>query len=375
MENSQFLVIEVAGRMKLFAAALLLFEACLFIDVARADQQNVDASNSSLLIVITWDYESATKKAWDVVYNQKRSALDAIEESCSLCEEQRCRKTVGFGGSPDESGETTLDALIMDGVTMDVGGVGGLRDVKSAISVARKVLENTKHSLLGGSLATDFAVKMGFKKESLQTNESEEMWKKWKADNCQPNFWKNVVPDPRTSCGPYHAADTESGEDEHTSFVSEENHDTIGVLAIDSQGRTAAGTSTNGARNKIPGRIGDSPIPGAGAYADQDVGAAAGTGEGDIMMRFLPSFLAVEEMRYGATPSMAARAAIDRIAQHYPTFSGGVIVLNKKGEYGAACNGMAAFPYYIANPILGPKLLSVPCSNYNEQCQKDGKIC
>ncbi|KAL6260844.1 hypothetical protein P5V15_008369 [Pogonomyrmex californicus] len=343
-----------------FVGILLLFETCFLIDAI--DKQNYNTFNNSFpVIVITWDYKSATEKAWDVIYNQKRSALDAIEEGCSLCEEQRCRTTVGFGGSPDECGETTLDAIIMDGVAMDVGGVGGLRNVKNAISVARKVLEHTKHSLLGGDLATDFAEKMGFKKESLQTEESKKMWTDWKENKCQPNFWKNVVPDPETSCGPYHASDIK--DDESMLVGSEENHDTISILAIDSQGRTAAGTSTNGAKHKIPGRIGDSPIAGAGAYADQEVGAAAGTGDGDIMMRFLPSFLAVEEMRYGAPPTIAAKKAISRIAQHYPNFFGGVIALNIKGEYGAACNGMAKFPYYVANPILGPKLLSVQCSN------------
>lgn len=100
---------------------------------------------------------------------------------------------------------------------------------------------------------------------------------------------QNVVPDPTKSCGPYHAVSSMDFKvEEHQSYVDEENHDTIGVVAIDSKGHIAAGTSTNGARNKIPGRIGDSPIPGAGAYADQQVGAAAGTGDGDIMMRFLP---------------------------------------------------------------------------------------
>ncbi|XP_011685903.1 PREDICTED: N(4)-(Beta-N-acetylglucosaminyl)-L-asparaginase-like isoform X2 [Wasmannia auropunctata] len=342
------------------AGIFLLLEACLLVNAI----ENPGALNNSIpVIVITWDYTNATAKAWNVIYNQKRSALDAIEEGCSLCEEQRCRKTVGFGGSPDESGETTLDAIIMDGVTMDVGGVGGLRNVKNAISVARKVLEHTKHSLLGGDLATDFAVNMGFKKESLQTDESKDMWKQWKANKCQPNFWKNVVPDPTTTCGPYRTSVVEG--DRSTVVGNEDNHDTIAILAIDSQGRTAAGTSTNGAKHKIPGRIGDSPIAGAGAYADQEVGAAAGTGDGDIMMRFLPSFLAVEEMRNGATPTIAARKAINRIVQHYPDFFGGVIALNKKGEYGAACNGMSAFPYYVANPTLGPKLLSVQCSNYN----------
>ncbi|XP_076757288.1 N(4)-(Beta-N-acetylglucosaminyl)-L-asparaginase-like [Xylocopa sonorina] len=336
--------------MRCLIAAWMLI-ACIGI----AYGEEVCTSNKTIpLVVITWDYKDATERAWNVLNNEKRSALDAIEESCSLCEQQRCRKTVGYGGSPDESGETTLDALIMDGVTMDVGGVGLLRNVKSAISVARKVLENTKHSLIGGELAAKFASEMGFKMESLQTEESKKMWEDWKSNNCQPNFWKNVVPDPRKSCGPYRwAANAESKLEEHESYVSEENHDTIGVVAIDSNGHIAAGTSTNGARNKIPGRIGDSPIAGAGAYADQAVGAAAGTGEGDIMMRFLPSFLAVEEMRRGATPTAAATTAVRRIAEHYPMFTGAVIAINKDGEYGAACNGITRFAHYVANPELG----------------------
>lgn len=343
--------------MKLALAVPLILYVCLVYRQASASNESVP------LVVITWDYEQATQRAWNVLSKEKRSALDAIEESCSLCEELKCRKTVGYGGSPDENGETTLDALIMDGVTMDVGGVGLLRNVKNAISVARKVLENTKHSLLGGELAAKFAVEMGFKEESLETEESRKMWLDWKANNCQPNFWKNVVPDPRKSCGPYRSVNAmRDAAEVHESYVNEENHDTIGVVAIDSNGRIAAGTSTNGARNKIPGRIGDSPIAGAGAYADQRVGAAAATGEGDIMMRFLPSFLAVEEMRRGATPTQAATTAVERIAEHYPTFTGAVIALNKAGEYGAACNGITRFAHYIANPELGkPTMRYVDC--------------
>ncbi|XP_012144843.2 N(4)-(Beta-N-acetylglucosaminyl)-L-asparaginase [Megachile rotundata] len=348
--------------MKFLTAVCLVAHICLTIC------KEISVSNTSIpLVLITWDYEGATQKAWDVLYHEKRSALDAIEESCSLCEEQRCRKTVGYGGSPDEAGETTLDALIMDGVTMDVGGVGLLRNIKNAISVARKVLHNTKHSLLGGNLATKFAVEMGFKEESLQTEESKKMWEDWKANNCQPNFWKNVLPDPEENCGPYHTMESfmNNKEKEHESYITEENHDTIGVIAIDSNGHIAAGTSTNGARNKIPGRIGDSPIAGAGAYADQSVGAAAATGEGDIMMRFLPSFLAVEEMRRGATPSEAAATAVSRIAEHYPTFTGAVIAINKNGEYGAACNGITRFAHYVANPELKkPTMLYVNCIDF-----------
>ncbi|XP_011685906.1 PREDICTED: N(4)-(Beta-N-acetylglucosaminyl)-L-asparaginase-like [Wasmannia auropunctata] len=336
----------------------LLLEA---LSLVNAIEDPGALNNSFPVIVITWNEKNATERAWDVIYNQKRSALDAIEEGCILCEEQQCRRTVGFGGSPDELGETTMDAIIMDGVAMDVGAIGGMRNVKNAITVARKVLEHTKHNLLGADQAADFAVNMGFTKESLQTDESKEKWMQWKENKCQPNFWKNVVPDPTTTCGPYRTSVVE--DDRSTVVGNEDNHDTIAILAIDSRGHTAAGASTNGAKYKIPGRIGDSAIVGAGAYADQEAGAAACTGDGDILMRFLPSFLAVEEMRNGVAPSVAVRNVIDRIARHYPKFLGGVIALNKKGEYGAACNGIAAFPYYIANPALGPTFLSVPCSN------------
>lgn len=104
-------------------------------------------------------------------------------------EEEQCDRTVGFGGSPDENGETTLDAMIMDGKTFNVGAVACLRRIKPAISVARKVLEHTSHSILAGELATQFAVEMGFKEESLTTPESKKMWLDWRNQNCQPNFW------------------------------------------------------------------------------------------------------------------------------------------------------------------------------------------
>ncbi|XP_011068695.1 PREDICTED: N(4)-(Beta-N-acetylglucosaminyl)-L-asparaginase-like [Acromyrmex echinatior] len=361
-----------------FARILLLFKICSLVNVIAKQTFNAFENNFPT-IVITWAYKNATERAWDVIYKQKRSALDAIEEGCSLCEfeVQQCKKTVGFGGSPDESGETTLDAMIMDGVSMDVGGVGGLRNVKNAISVARKVLKHTKHSLLVGDLATQFAINMGFKNESLQTNESKQMWKQWKLNKCQSNFWKNVMPKPTKSCGPYHMIEDDKSSS-NTSVKrkvgSEENHDSIGILAIDSQGRTAAGTSTNGVKYKIPGRVGDSSIAGAGAYANQEIGAAASTGDGDIIMRFLPSFLAVEEMRYGASPTEAAKKVIIRITSHYRNFFGAVIALNKKGKFGAACNGMFEFPYYVATPTLGLRSYFIRCTNYDRKISRFSEL-
>ncbi|XP_014205650.1 N(4)-(Beta-N-acetylglucosaminyl)-L-asparaginase-like [Copidosoma floridanum] len=315
------------------------------------------------VVIVTWNYPNATQKAWETLSIEKQSALDAVERSCALCEQMQCRGTVGYGGNPDENGETTLDALIMDGVTMDVGAVGGIRNVKDAISVARKVMENTRHSLLGGELAADFAVQMGFKKESLQTDKSRGLWETWKAGHCQPNFWENVTPDPSKSCGPYHLANS-NGEPTSSGgpHSDEDNHDTIGVLCLDTLGRVAAGVSTNGQKYKVPGRIGDSAVTGAGAYASGDSGAAAATGDGDVIMRFLPSFLSVELMRMGASPRAAAETAVRRMARYYPKFRGAVIALNKEGEYGAACHGYDNFPHYVADVgTQGAKELSVPC--------------
>ncbi|KAK7874453.1 hypothetical protein R5R35_001545 [Gryllus longicercus] len=315
------------------------------------------------VVVNTWPFTNATAKAWETVYDKKGTALDAVEKGCTACEEEQCDGTVGYGGSPDENGETTLDAMIMDGTTMNMGAVAALRRIKKAISVARHVLHYTDHSMLAGSQATEFAVRMGFKEESLQTEISRDMWRKWKGQNCQPNFWMNVSPDPRNNCGPYTPNPTTSVASKATNNVfDDKNHDTIGMVVIDRDGHIAAGTSTNGAKHKIPGRVGDSPIAGAGAYADGSVGGAAATGDGDVMMRFLPSFVAVEEMRRGSTPQKAAEAAIHRIIPHYPNFSGAVVTIHKDGEYAAACHGMDKFRYSVCNPTLGEVTVhSVPC--------------
>ncbi|XP_059060199.1 N(4)-(Beta-N-acetylglucosaminyl)-L-asparaginase-like [Achroia grisella] len=288
--------------------------------------------------------------AWDIL-SGGGSALDAIEEGATVCEVLQCSGTVGFGGKSDEDGETTLDALIMDGRTMNVGAVGALRRVKGAMSVARHILDYTKHSILVGDQATQFALKMGFKEESLITPNSNELWVEWNDEyHCQPNFWTNVEPNPEEYCGPYKKLDTlgkQRTPQKRNVGIDKFNHDTIAMVAVDKNGDVAAGTSTNGVKFKIPGRIGDSPIAGSGAYADNTVGGAAATGDGDVMLRFNPSFLAVEEMRRGASPNAAARTAIDRIASYYPSFSGAVIALTKDGEYGVACHGLETFPFVV----------------------------
>ncbi|XP_002730593.1 N(4)-(Beta-N-acetylglucosaminyl)-L-asparaginase-like [Saccoglossus kowalevskii] len=288
--------------------------------------------------------------SWDVIIHGG-STLDAVEQGCTVCEVLQCDTTVGYGGSPDETGETTLDAMIMDGVTHDAGCVADLRRVKGAISVARSVMEHTKHTLIAGDQATQFAIEMGFKEENLTTNKSREMWEKWKKANCQPNYRQNVSPDPTQSCGPYQPIKTGSQKKKRfNKYINKNNHDTIGMVVIDKDGNVAGGTSTNGASHKVPGRVGDSPMIGAGAYVDNDVGGAAGTGDGDVMMRFLPSYQAVEYMRMGMDPTTACQTAMSRIIQYYPEFSGALVAAHVSGIHGAACKGFGTFHYSVRNP-------------------------
>ncbi|KAJ6668629.1 hypothetical protein lerEdw1_012111 [Lerista edwardsae] len=308
------------------------------------------------LVINTWPFRKATEAAWSTL-QAGGSELDAVEKGCSQCELDQCDGSVGYGGHPDEHGETTLDAMIMDGNTMEVGAVADLRRIKNAIGVARKVIEHTRHTLLVGESASLFAESMGFPAEDLTTQNSLSQYLQWLNQNCQPNFWKNVIPDASKSCGPYKQTEEFSKEDRNISEkrIEVHNHDTIGMIVIGQNGWIAAGTTTNGANHKMQGRVGDSPIAGAGAYADSTTGGAAATGDGDVMMRFLPSYQAVEYMRNGMDPTLACQNVISRIQKYVPFFFGAVICANTSGSYGAACNkvpGFTQFHFMVSNPTL-----------------------
>lgn len=349
--------------------AVLLAAQCLCASHRYVTRESLPAQLKPPMLVSTWNFENAGA-AGNKVLMEGGSALDAVEIGCTQCEIDQCDTTVGYGGSPDENGETRLDAMIMDGTTMKSGSVSSMRRVKSAISVARAVLRHSQHTMLTGDAATTFATQMGFREEDLSTNASTSRWEAWKANSCQPNFWMNVSPDPATSCGPYSPLPepqwkTVAQTSERSRWqIDQSSHDTISMVAIDSFGELAAGTSTNGATFKIPGRVGDGPITGSGSYADGDVGGCGSTGDGDIMMRFLPCYQVVESLRRGMSATEAAHDSMRRIARKFPDFQGAVVALSITGDFGASCYGLPnGFPFVVASADLPDVTVVIaPCA-------------
>jgi N4-(beta-N-acetylglucosaminyl)-L-asparaginase len=292
------------------------------------------SSSQTRFVINTWNFSNATRTAWNALETDYPHAIDAAEIGVTQCELEQCDHSVGFGGSPNEFGETTLDALIINGKTMEMGAVANLKQVKSAAHVARKVLEKTYHTLLVGEDATNFAKRIGFETTNLSTPYSTDLWKKWVEGGRNPNYWKDSPPiDPK--------------------FVG---HDTIGMVVRDKFGDLACATSTNGLTFRIQGRVGDGPIPGSGCYVENGVGGAAATGLGDIMMRFLPAYRAViVNMKYRKmSPKEACVEALDEIAKYFPKAFAGLVCVNDKGEYGAAAIGdfQQYFHYSVRDPTM-----------------------
>uniref|UniRef100_A0AAV1TXX0 Aspartylglucosaminidase n=1 Tax=Peronospora matthiolae TaxID=2874970 RepID=A0AAV1TXX0_9STRA len=344
------------SRPRWISSGILVLLASSVMLQSSADGRN---SQHADVVINTWPFVNATRAGFEALQRPGRRAhaLDAITEGCNRCEVDQCDFTVGYGGSPDSNGETTLDAMILDGSTMEMGAVAQLRRVKPAIRVARAVMEHSSHSILAGDGALAFAKMMGFEETSLSTRHSREVYKRWQDSKCQPNYFRNVHGQ-NTSCPPYRpfvlsdSVYTEKLQGESLlvptnrqnpvdveKLISTENHDTIGMVALADSEHMAAGTSSNGATHKIAGRVGDAAVPGAGAYVDSSIGGAAATGDGDVMMRFLPSFVAVQEMKRGVHPQTACEHALRQIAAVYPHFLGGMVCLNRFGEYGGAGYG------------------------------------
>eukprot|EP01084_Bolivina_argentea_P054805 100494_1 len=302
------------------------------------------------IVASTWPWTQPIENAWSNII-QHDNSLYAVQIGCETCEQdpESCDWSVGWGGSPDETGEVRLDALIMYGPTHEAGAVASLKNIKNAIGVARYVMHYTTHTMLVGQSATDFAIQMGFEPESLNGSESWKLHQEYLDDNCQPNSWQNVI-DFNTSCPPY----TPIPFNYSDIFMSKRyvnkkewnlgDHDTIGMIGIDSNGYMSIGTSTNGGTNKIPGRVGDSPIIGSGGYVEQGVGGAVGTGDGDIMMRFNPTHAAVFYMKQGMNVREACWEAMDDIVKYYYGVYASLVCMDANGNH-AGANAAPAFAY------------------------------
>jgi len=296
-----------------FLQAGLLAAGALSMPAARAGA----ASTTGARVVSTWDFGvPANQAAWPVLA-RGGNALDAVETGARWAESDLCNPTVGHCGNPDRDGVLTLDASIMDGDGR-CGAVAALEDILHPISVARRVMEKTPHVMLVGEGAQQFAIAEGFEKKRLLTPQAEKAWREWlKTAEYKPE----INAERRGQPG------------------NKDNHDTIGMLAIDAQGRLAGACTTSGMAWKMHGRVGDSPIIGAGLYVDNEVGAATASGVGEEMIRNAASFLVVELMRQGRSPMDACREAIDRVVRKRPEASKNLqvcfLALNKHGEVGA----------------------------------------
>lgn len=286
---------------------------------SKAKSNAVVPADRLPIVISTWDFGiAANKEAWKTLAKGGR-ALDAVEAGVKIPEADMKNHTVGRAGYPDRDGKVTLDACIMDEFG-NCGSVAAMENIAHPITVARLVMEKTPHVMLVGDGATQFAVEQGIKKEKLLTPESEKAWKKWLVTaKYSPKM--NIENEQRHRPG------------------SKYNHDTIGMLAVDAKGNISGACTTSGMAFKLHGRVGDSPIIGAGLYVDNEVGGATSTGVGEEVIRNVGSFLVVELMRQGYSPEDACKEAVHRIIKKKPETAKeiqvGFLAINKKGEYGA----------------------------------------
>ena len=284
-------------------------------NLTHCTKKNVEDKNTPIapskmalpMVIATWNVPNATTKAWEVLQSGK-SALDAVEQGCMIEEADVTNSSVGKAGLPDRDGNVTLDACIMN-KHGDCGSVVYLQKITHAVSVARKVMEETPHVMLAGKGAEEFAVSIGLERENLLTESSKKAWEAWKVKS------------------------------DYNPIINIENHDTIGMLAIDKSGDISGACTTSGLAFKMGGRVGDSPIIGSGLFVDNEIGAAVATGLGEEVVKTVGSFLVVELMRQGKSPQAACEEAIKRIVSKpnsdYKNFQVGYIAVNKNGETGS----------------------------------------
>jgi N4-(beta-N-acetylglucosaminyl)-L-asparaginase len=271
--------------------------------------ESADKPIQKPIVLSTWSHGlAANDGAWTVLQNGG-SALDAVEKGVRVTESDRTNRSVGIGGRPDRDGHVTLDACIMNHESK-CGAVGFVEGFEHPVSIARAVMEHTQHVMLVGEGAEDFAKDAGFVKMKTPIKEVKKDYKDWKKEN-KDQFVKPII--------------------------NHENHDTIGMIAMDEFGNLSGSCTTSGWAYKLHGRLGDSPIIGAGLFVDNEIGAAVATGLGEAIIRIAGSHTVVEMMRLGYSPQESCEIAVKRIIEKHEDLTGlqcGFLALNKNGDYG-----------------------------------------
>lgn len=280
------------------------------------------------VVISTWKHGLEANEAAYNILKSGGNSLDAVEMGVKVSEDDPKVLSVGYGGLPDERGVVTLDAAIMDWKAR-IGSVIFVENIHNPVCLARKVLEDTEHTILAADGAYDFALKNGFKPENLLTEESIRKFREWKTSGSQKAMEIHT--------------DDFLKKEKLSEINKDGNHDTIGMVAIDSEGHVSAACTTSGMAWKLHGRVGDSPIIGSGLYVDGEIGGAASTGRGEECIRACGSFLIVELMRNGKSPMEACKLACERVYKlnllsdinRDHIYQVGFIALNVKGEIGA----------------------------------------
>ena len=289
------------------AGALSVFKP---VKASNLLSSSFEGSFDGPIILSTWSHGlEANRAAWSVL-DKGGKAVDAVEQGVKVTESDLKNRSVGIGGRPDRDGHVTLDACIMDEQSR-CGSVAFLEGIAHPISVARAVMEKTQHVMLVGAGAKKFALEMGFKTTKTPLPEVKKDYEQWKKEN------KDLFKKPE---------------------INHENHDTIGMIAMDANGDLSGACTTSGWAYKMHGRVGDSPIIGAGLFVDNEVGAATATGLGEAIIRIAGSNTVVELMRHGYTPQKACEEAVKRILSKHKDLTNlqwCFLAIDKDGNVGA----------------------------------------
>ncbi|MFP7299048.1 N(4)-(beta-N-acetylglucosaminyl)-L-asparaginase [Neobacillus niacini] len=264
-------------------------------------------------IIATWRMAKEGVEAASEMLKQGGSSGDAVETAVGMVEDYPLYKSVGYGGLPNENGEVELDAAFMDGDTLSIGAVAGIRDYKNPVSIARRLSEERFNTFLVGNGAEEYAHKNGFERRNMLTERARKLWEKRVKEIAEKNL------------SPY------------------DGHDTVGMVSVDSKGQMASATSTSGLFMKKRGRVGDSPLSGSGFYVDSNIGGASATGLGEDLMKGCVSYEVVRLMKEGMHPQAAAERVVYQFTRYLTEKSGkagamSVIAMNNHGEWGVGTN-------------------------------------